>query len=925
MKIQKSIDGANKFELLPGERARSSEGRAGPVHLRSITAAGWRGVGPRTTLELPPGPGLIVVAGPNGAGKSSFAEAAETALTGVNSRWEGRRARDWQGGWRNLHSPDVTPEVCVELSVGERGEHVRVRRTWYGTKVDDTRTRVQAEDGSERKLGEVVDVEALELARPFLPYSELGSMINGTLGGLHDAFFKLLGLELLAEFDRQVKDVVSECDRAVKEGDALTAKLLLELGALDDPRAREAATALSGTKRDVGRVRALLESRTPAAESELARLRQYAGLAGPDLGEVDGAVARLRKAGAGAEDARQGSAEDARRLARLLAAALEHRRLSQSADWPVCGAENRLDRTWAEQARAEVERLQTEAVDAEAARQAVTTSVRAVHDLVQPVPVWLRGETSALTSVWQHWVVCRDITHPRELADRAERAASRLDDACRQVREDAGRRLAEHDGAWQPMAVRLAEWLGVAEAAEIARERRAHARKARAWLRPIIDELRDERLRPFAERSQEVWQKLCEHSSVTLGSVTLAGTPGRGRVELDVSVDDMSAPAYSVMSQGELHSLALSLFLPRATHATSPFGFLVIDDPVQSMDPEKVEGLARVLDACARDRQVVVFTHDTRLQQAIAHLGIKATVLRVSSQTDSVVRVETFTDPVKQALAEARDISCDPNLPQDVADHVLPAMCRVAVEAACLETARRRLRDEQGLGLGDIEKRVASLLRLPGVPRDVRRRLLHQRVRLAGITPVVRGQRLPDWRPTRLNARYHRALHLARAVLDGSSPEHAPGELRIEGFLFDMNKLFEDFVTVALREALRGSGHTARLQDGHHLDEAAAIRMRPDFVLYGPDGTPCAVADAKYKAERRGGFPDADLYQMLAYCTALGLREGHLIYAKGNASHTAHRVRHAGILIHQHALDLDQEPAGLLVEVEEVARRMRID
>ncbi|HEX5533515.1 MAG TPA: hypothetical protein VFX33_07220 [Actinomycetales bacterium] len=218
---------------------------------------------------------------------------------------------------------------------------------------------------------------------------------------------------------------------------------------------------------------------------------------------------------------------------------------------------------------------------------------------------------------------------------------------------------------------------------------------------------------------------------------------------------------------------------------------------------------------------------------------------------------------------------------------------------------------------------VERLLRLPGVPRDVRRRLMHQRARLADVTPVVRGQRLPDWQPTRLNARYHHALRLARAVLDGSSAEHAPGGLRIDGFLFDMNKLFEDFVTVALREALRGSGHTARFQDSHHLDEAAAVRMRPDFVLYGPGGPPRAVADAKYKAEKRGGYPDADLYQMLAYCTALGLGEGHLVYAKGNASHAAHRVRHAGILIHQHALDLDQEPAGLLADVGEVARRMR--
>ncbi|MCX4860766.1 AAA family ATPase [Streptomyces canus] len=698
-------------ELVPDEPARSGGGRAGPVQLRSITAAGWRGIGPRTTLELPPGPGLVVVAGPNGSGKSSFAEAAETALTGRNSRWDGRRATDWQKGWRNLHSPDVTPEVCVELAVGERGEAITVRRTWHGVKVDEARTQVEGSDGSERKLEEVVDADALDLARPFLPYSELGSMINGTLGGLHDAFFKLLGLELLAEFDGRVKDAASECEQAIKHADALTAQLLDALGPLDDPRAREAALALSGGKRDLGRVRALLESRAPAAEAELARLRQHASLAGPDLAEVGGGVVRLREAADGAEEARYGSAEEARRLARLLEAAVEHQRRSRGTDCPVCGAENRLDRAWAEQARAEVERLQTEAAGAEAARQEVAVAVRAVHDLVQPVPVWLRGETSPLTAVWQEWAQCRDVTHPRELADRVERAVAALDDACRQVREEAARRLSEHDGAWQPFAVRLAEWLGAEEAAEAARERRKHARKARTWLRPIIDELRDERLRPFARRSQEVWQKLCEHSSVTLGSVTLAGTPGRGKVELDVSVDDMSAPAYSVMSQGELHSLALSLFLPRATHADSPFGFLVIDDPVQSMDPEKVEGLARVLDACAQDRQVIVFTHDTRLQQAVAHLGIKATVLRVSRQTDSVVGVETLTDPVEQALAEARAVSLDLNLPQDVADHVLPAMCRVAVEAACLETARRRLRDEKGLGLRAVEERVESLER----------------------------------------------------------------------------------------------------------------------------------------------------------------------------------------------------------------------
>ncbi|MEV5458116.1 restriction endonuclease [Streptomyces cellulosae] len=217
---------------------------------------------------------------------------------------------------------------------------------------------------------------------------------------------------------------------------------------------------------------------------------------------------------------------------------------------------------------------------------------------------------------------------------------------------------------------------------------------------------------------------------------------------------------------------------------------------------------------------------------------------------------------------------------------------------------------------------VERLLRLPGVPREVRRRLLRQRSRLADVATLVLGRPLPDWRPNRLNARYHHALGLAHIVLENASPEHGPGGLRIDGFLFDMNKLFEDFVTVALREALRGTGHVARLQDLHHLDHARAVRLRPDLVLYTPDGRPCAVADAKYKAEKPRGYPEADLYQMLAYCTALGLRDGHLVYAKGSVEHTAHRVRHASIVLHQHAVDLDQAAEGLLADVKRLANRM---
>lgn len=61
---------------------------------------------------------------------------------------------------------------------------------------------------------------------------------------------------------------------------------------------------------------------------------------------------------------------------------------------------------------------------------------------------------------------------------------------------------------------------------------------------------------------------------------------------------------------------------------------------------------------------------------------------------------------------------------------------------------------------------------------------------------------------------------------------------------------------------------------------------------------------------------------MLAYCTALGLPEGHLVYAKGSAPRTSHQVRHAGVTIHQHAPDLEQPPTGLLAEIALIADRL---
>jgi len=214
------------------------------------------------------------------------------------------------------------------------------------------------------------------------------------------------------------------------------------------------------------------------------------------------------------------------------------------------------------------------------------------------------------------------------------------------------------------------------------------------------------------------------------------------------------------------------------------------------------------------------------------------------------------------------------------------------------------------------------LLRLPSVDALSRRRLRHLQSRFADVSPLAAGEPAPVWAPSPLNARYHSALRLAELVLRGCSIEHASGRVAVNGFLLDMPQVFEDFVTVALGEELsRRHDGRAHRQDWHYLDVGRHVRIRPDLVWY-VTGAPAAVIDAKYKAAKPSGFPDADLYQMLAYCTALRLNHGHLVYAKGNADPACHLIRHTGIEIVCHALDLDTPPHDLLRQVSALGRQI---
>ena len=219
-------------------------------------------------------------------------------------------------------------------------------------------------------------------------------------------------------------------------------------------------------------------------------------------------------------------------------------------------------------------------------------------------------------------------------------------------------------------------------------------------------------------------------------------------------------------------------------------------------------------------------------------------------------------------------------------------------------------------------------------------RLLHVRVRsdqrrwgLRSIDTSLAGVRLVTYDPRRVptirydqrTERYRPAVELARLILRSCSLEVQGGETPASAFLVDMNRVFEEFVVIALGEAFRGD--IGRLVQGNslrglYLDERDRVVLRPDISVWRA-GKCIFVGDVKYKRLHLGSYPNADLYQLLAYATATGLRSGLLIYAAGEEAPEVHEVVNGGIRLQTLAVDLDQEPDQVLGQINSLAEHIR--
>jgi ABC-type hemin transport system ATPase subunit len=594
-----------------------------PTFLRSVSVTGLRGIGDKTELILHPGPGLTLVVGRNGSGKSSFAEAVELALTGTSSRWSAR-SKDWLEGWSNLHYASER-QVEVQLCIEGRAGNVMVHRSWPpGAALGESDDYAQRAGDPRKPIADLGLAGPLTTWRPFLSYNELGVLLEEGPSQLYDAISRVLGFEQWVEIEGRISVARKDLEDANKAARTEGERLRELLRGLEDDRATALLAALPARKAwDLGLVESHVVVRAEPGTSSIDALQVLANMGDLDEGafssraEVLGQVLETAKATAG------GDAGRARRLADLLQQAVDVQRDLPDASCPVCSTADVLTEQWRKSALSQVDELRKQSAGAEAASTAVSSAVRAARTLITGMPAVVGAgasgvDTERLKTLWQCWVQA-----PESAEDLLKHLSGRtdLETEITTVREAARAELKRRQDLWNPVAVQIAGWLPQATRLQHDTEVGKQLKNAADWLNQEITLLRNERFAPIAKQVQATWERLRQTSNVSVDDVELVGTKTRRRVNLSVSVDETEGAALAVMSQGELHALALSLFLPRATLPESPFRFIVIDDPVQAMDAARVDGLALALADVAVTHQVIVLTHDERLPEAVRRLG----------------------------------------------------------------------------------------------------------------------------------------------------------------------------------------------------------------------------------------------------------------------------------------------------------------
>ncbi len=178
----------------------------------------------------------------------------------------------------------------------------------------------------------------------------------------------------------------------------------------------------------------------------------------------------------------------------------------------------------------------------------------------------------------------------------------------------------------------------------------------------------------------------------------------------------------------------------------------------------------------------------------------------------------------------------------------------------------------------------------------------------------------------RLLAEYRSLLDLCRLLADSLMPADATGPTLAPSFLLDMERVFERHVTRGVVEGFADSrNHTVGVQVTHTINQPVAeqpdLTMRPDLTI-DRDGRTLLVVDAKWK-RFPGNAETADLYQMLAYGTALGAEGVVLVYPGKKWRTWEYRFRHTPLSLTMCTLRVGGSREACLRSVRRLSRALK--
>lgn len=138
----------------------------------------------------------------------------------------------------------------------------------------------------------------------------------------------------------------------------------------------------------------------------------------------------------------------------------------------------------------------------------------------------------------------------------------------------------------------------------------------------------------------------------------------------------------------------------------------------------------------------------------------------------------------------------------------------------------------------------------------------------------------------RLNKQYEDIFNLAKILLFGNSTDLSAKNTKTYSLMFDMNKLFEEFIFEFIKKEcdIKDYNIQAEKPREYIFNESPKFELKPDITISN-DKKVLNIIDTKYKKifydkSKKYGVSTSDIYQMFVYSQIYKCKEITLLYPK---------------------------------------------